>query len=50
VLNTVRKLSGGFPGGPDGKSISAVFSDQGQDEAAIMLDHALTTAQNSQAI
>jgi uncharacterized protein (DUF2336 family) len=48
VLNTVRKLSGGFPGGGDVRSVNALFGGQGQSEAAIMLDDALTEAQNTQ--
>ena len=48
VLNTVRKLSGGFPGGGGANSVQAVFGGQGQAEAAIMLDDALTQAQNTQ--
>ncbi len=50
VLRSVRKLSGGFPGGTDDDSTYLMFGGQPLSEAALMLDDALTDAQNSRRI
>ena len=50
VLKSVRKLSGGFPGGTDDESTYLMFGGQALSEASLMLDDALTDAQKSRQI